>query len=108
MLLGAVTEEGVTVKDASELRIKETDRIRTVVDNLRLMGVAAEELPDGLVVPGRQKLRAAQVDSFGDHRIAMAFAVAGLSADGETVIEGAEAASVSFPEFWTTLDAVQG
>ncbi|SPE36001.1 3-phosphoshikimate 1-carboxyvinyltransferase [Candidatus Sulfopaludibacter sp. SbA6] len=102
-VLGAATEEGITVRDASELRIKETDRIRTVVDNLRRMGVAAEELPDGMVVPGGQKFRAAELDSFGDHRIAMAFAVAALRADGDSVIHGAEAASVSFPEFWETL-----
>jgi 3-phosphoshikimate 1-carboxyvinyltransferase len=106
-VLGAATEEGITVKDASELRIKETDRIQTVVGNLRLMGIEAEELPDGLVVPGRQKFHAARVDSFGDHRIAMAFAVAALGADGESVITHAEAASVSFPEFWDTLAAIQ-
>jgi 3-phosphoshikimate 1-carboxyvinyltransferase len=105
-VLGAATEEGVTVKDAGELRIKETDRIQTVVANLRRMGVEAEELPDGLVVPGRQMFRAAEVDSFGDHRIAMAFAVAALRADGESVIRGAEAASVSFPEFWDTLRGI--
>jgi 3-phosphoshikimate 1-carboxyvinyltransferase len=105
-VLGAATEQGLTVKDASELRLKETDRIRTVIENLRRMGVQAEELPDGFVVPGRQKFRAAQFDSFGDHRIAMAFAVAALRCDGESAIEGAEAASVSFPEFWNTLDAV--
>jgi len=105
-VLGAVTEEGLTVRDASELRIKETDRIATIVQNLRRMGVAAEELPDGLVVPGRQRLRAGTFDSFGDHRIAMAFAVAAVAAEGESIIEGAEAASVSFPEFWDTLRAV--
>jgi 3-phosphoshikimate 1-carboxyvinyltransferase len=70
------------------------------------MGVAAEELPDGMVIPGRQKFRAAQFDSFGDHRIAMAFAVAALRADGQSTIDGAEAASVSFPEFWQTLAAI--
>jgi len=102
-VLGAATEEGLTVKDASELRIKETDRIRTVVENLRRLGVAAEELPDGIVVPGRQTFRAGQFDSYGDHRIAMAFGVAALRADGPSVIENAEAASVSFPEFWDTL-----
>ncbi len=106
-VLGAATEEGLTVHDASELRIKETDRIQTVVENLRRMGVAAEELPDGLVVPGKQKFRAARFDSFGDHRIAMAFAVGALAGDGESVIEGAESASVSFPEFWDTLAAIQ-
>ena len=90
-------------KDAAELRVKETDRIHTVVDNLRRMGVAAEERPDGMLIPGRQKFHAAELDSFGDHRIAMAFAVAALAADGESVIHGAEAASISFPEFWATL-----
>src|SRR5208283_4922495 len=83
-VLGAATEEGIAVRDASELRVKETDRIRTVVDNLRRMGVEAEELPDGIVIPGRQKFRAAAIDSFGDHRIAMAFAVAALRGDGES------------------------
>ncbi len=102
-VLGAATEKGLTVRDAGELRIKETDRIRTVVDNLRLMGVQAEELPDGMVIPGRQQFHAARLDSSGDHRIAMAFAVAALRADGESTIEGADAASVSFPEFWDTL-----
>jgi 3-phosphoshikimate 1-carboxyvinyltransferase len=105
-VLGAATEEGLTVKDASELRIKETDRIKAVVDNLRRMGVAAEESADGMFIPGRQKFRAAAVDSFGDHRIAMAFAVAGLAADGDTTIDEAEAASISFPEFWDTLARV--
>jgi 3-phosphoshikimate 1-carboxyvinyltransferase len=105
-VLGAATEEGLTVRDASELRVKETDRIRTVVDNLRRMGVEAEELPDGMVIPGRQKFHAAELDSFGDHRIAMAFAVAALRGDGESVIQGAEAASVSFPEFWETLGQI--
>ncbi len=102
-VLGAATEEGLTVKDAGELRVKETDRIRTVVENLRRLGVEAEELPDGMVIPGRQKFRAGTFDSFGDHRIAMAFAVAALRGDGPSVIENAGAASVSFPEFWSTL-----
>jgi 3-phosphoshikimate 1-carboxyvinyltransferase len=105
-VLGAATEEGLTIRDAGELRIKETDRIATVVDNLRRLGVAAEELPDGMVIPGRQKFHAAEFDSFGDHRIAMAFAVAALRGDGESVIHHADAASVSFPEFWNTLERV--
>jgi 3-phosphoshikimate 1-carboxyvinyltransferase len=102
-VLGAASEEGLTIRDAGELRIKETDRIATVAENLRRMGCAVEELPDGLAIPGRQRFHAAALDSFGDHRIAMAFAVAALAADGESVIEGAEAASVSFPEFYGTL-----
>ena len=105
-VLGAATRDGLLVKDASELRIKETDRIRTICDNLRRMGVAVEEHADGLAVGGRQKFHAAELDSFGDHRIAMAFAVAALAADGESVIHGADAASVSFPRFWDTLAAV--
>jgi 3-phosphoshikimate 1-carboxyvinyltransferase len=106
-VLGAATEEGLTVRDAAELRVKETDRISTVVENLRRMGVEAEERQDGFIVPGRQRFRAARFDSFGDHRIAMAFAVAALCADGESVIEGAEAASISFPEFWGMLAAIR-
>jgi 3-phosphoshikimate 1-carboxyvinyltransferase len=107
-VLGAATREGLVVKDAAELRVKETDRIRTICENLRRMGVETEERPDGLVVPGRQRFHAAEIDSFGDHRIAMAFAVAALAADGESTIHGAEAASVSFPQFWDTLAAVSG
>ena len=103
-ILGAVSEHGLVVRDAKELRVKETDRIKTVLDNLRRMGVEAEELPDGMKIPGKQQFRGARVDSFGDHRIAMAFAVAGLVSDGETVNENAEAASVSFPEFYDLLD----
>ncbi|HZT34270.1 MAG TPA: 3-phosphoshikimate 1-carboxyvinyltransferase, partial [Bryobacteraceae bacterium] len=105
-VLGAASEEGLTVRDAGELRIKETDRIATVAENLRRMGVPAEELPDGLVIPGRQRFRAAEFDSFGDHRIAMAFAVAALRADAPSAIRQAGAASVSFPEFFTTLESV--
>jgi 3-phosphoshikimate 1-carboxyvinyltransferase len=105
-VLGAASEEGLTIRDAAELRIKETDRIATVRENLQRMGVEAQELPDGLVIPGRQPFHAAELDSFGDHRIAMAFAVAGLRADGPSVMQGAEAASVSFPEFYDTLRAI--
>jgi len=101
-VLGAASDKGLTVKDAAELRIKETDRIATVVENLRRMGVAAEEGADGFFVPGG-RLRAAKLDSFGDHRIAMAFSVAALCGDGESSIEGAEAAAVSFPEFFRIL-----
>jgi 3-phosphoshikimate 1-carboxyvinyltransferase len=102
-VLGAASEEGITIRDAGELRIKETDRIATIAENLRRMGVEAQESADGLAVAGRQRFRAAALDSYGDHRIAMAFAIAALCADGESVIEGAEAASVSFPQFYDTL-----
>jgi 3-phosphoshikimate 1-carboxyvinyltransferase len=102
-ILGARSEDGLVVADAAELKVKETDRIATVADNLRRMGVQIETRPDGFTVPGRQKFHAAQLDSFGDHRIAMAFSVAALAADGPCEIENAEAASVSFPEFFDTL-----
>ncbi len=105
-VLGAASEEGLTVRDARELRIKETDRIATMADNLRRMGVTVEEQPDGMMVPGRQRFKAAELDSFGDHRIAMAAAVAALAANGESTVCNAEAASVSFPEFWETLSRV--
>ena len=106
-VLGAVSRNGLVVRDAAELRVKETDRIATVAENLRRMGVEVESSEDAIAVPGQQRLRAAKLDSFGDHRIAMAFAVAALASDGECVIEGAEAASVSFPEFYDTLRLVR-
>jgi 3-phosphoshikimate 1-carboxyvinyltransferase len=102
-ILGATSEDGLTVTDAAELRVKETDRIATVAENLKRMGATVEVRPDGLYVPGRQKLRAAVLDSFGDHRIAMAFSIAALVADGQCAIDSAEAASVSFPEFYSKI-----
>ncbi len=99
-------EGGIEVRDAKELRIKESDRIAAVATNLRLMGAQVEELEDGLKIPGGQSLRGAELDSFGDHRIAMAFAVAALRAEGETLIRGAESASISYPAFFETLEEV--
>jgi len=106
-VLGAASEHGLVVRDAQELRIKETDRIATVAENFKRMGITVETTPDGMRVPGRQKFRAADFDSFGDHRIAMAFAVAALAGDGPSTIENAEAASVSFPEFWDILNGLR-
>lgn len=100
------SENGIEIRDASELRVKESDRIVSIVTNLRAMGAEVEEHPDGLRIPGKQKLHAAEIDSFGDHRIAMAFAVAGLRAEGETLIHRADAAVISYPEFFTTLEAM--
>ena len=97
---------GVEIRDAAELRVKESDRIAAVVRNLRAMGAEVEEFPDGMIIPGGQKLHGAEVESFDDHRIAMAFAVAALRADGETTIKGAEAVAVSFPEFFEALAKV--
>ena len=106
-VLGAASRDGLTVRDARELRVKETDRIATVAENMRRMGVTITTTEDGFHIPGGQQFRAAQVDSFGDHRIGMAFAVAGLRADGETTIDNADAASVSFPEFYDTLESIR-
>jgi len=92
--------------NAARLRIKESDRLAAMAQNLNAIGADVTELPDGLIIRGKDALRGGEVQSFGDHRIAMAFAVAGLAAEGETVIEGAEAASVSFPEFWDTLAGI--
>ena len=100
------SENGLEVRDAAELRVKESDRIAAVATNLRKMGAEVEELPDGLRVPGRQKLHGADLDSFGDHRIAMAFAVAALRAEGETLIHGADAAGVSYPTFFSDLRSI--
>jgi 3-phosphoshikimate 1-carboxyvinyltransferase len=102
-VLGAVSENGLTVRDAGELRVKETDRIATIEINLRKMGVQIESTPDGFFVPGKQTFHAAEVDSCGDHRIAMAFAVAALAADGPCIIKESQCAGVSFPEFFAIL-----
>lgn len=93
----------LTIREAHELRVKESDRIRSIVDNLRRMNIEVEEFADGLRIIGKQKLRGATVESYGDHRIAMAFAVAGLIAEGETKINNAAAAAVSLPEFYDLL-----
>ncbi len=100
------TSGGIRIRDARELRVKESDRIALVVKNLRAMGAEVAEFEDGLDVPGGQTLHGAAIDSGGDHRIAMAFSVAALRAQGETLIQGAESAAISFPEFFDLLDLV--
>jgi 3-phosphoshikimate 1-carboxyvinyltransferase len=102
-VLGAVSEDGLIVRNASELRVKETDRIETIAENLRRMKIQVNTTSDGIEIPGKQKFRAAEIHSHGDHRIAMAFSVAALAADGPCPIHEADAASVSFPEFYGTL-----
>jgi 3-phosphoshikimate 1-carboxyvinyltransferase len=98
------TDSGVKIRDAKELRVKESDRIALVVKNLRAMGAEVTEHEDGMDIPGGQTLRGGLVDAGMDHRIAMAFSIAALRAEGETEIRGAEAAAISFPEFYTWLD----
>jgi 3-phosphoshikimate 1-carboxyvinyltransferase len=100
------TRGGIRIRDARELRVKESDRIALVAKNLRAMGAEVEEYEDGLDVPGGQLLHGAVVDSGGDHRIAMAFAVAALRAEGDTLILGADAAAISFPEFFALMEQV--
>jgi len=105
-VVGSQVEGGIEIRDAAELRLKESDRIATTVQNLRAMGVEVEEFDDGLRVNGPTKLRGAKINPRGDHRIAMAFAVAGLLADEETEIEDADCVAVSFPGFFDLLDSV--
>ncbi len=100
------TGGGIRIRGARELRVKESDRIALVAKNLRAMGAEVEEFDDGLDVPGGQSLHGATIDSGGDHRIAMAFAVAALKAEGETLIQGADSAAISFPEFFDLLDQI--
>jgi 3-phosphoshikimate 1-carboxyvinyltransferase len=100
------TRGGIRIRDAKELRVKESDRIALVARNLRAMGAEVQEFEDGLDVPGGQALHGAVIDSGGDHRIAMAFSVAALRAQGDTLIQGAESAAISFPEFFDLLDLV--
>ena len=105
-VVGSQIEGGLEIRDAAELRVKESDRIATTADGLRAMGVEVEEFDDGLRVAGPARLRGAEIDSRGDHRIAMAFSVAGLIAEGKTEIKDAECVAVSFPEFFDLLESV--
>jgi 3-phosphoshikimate 1-carboxyvinyltransferase len=99
-VLGSQASGGLEISDARELRVKESDRISAIAANLRSMGAEVAEKPDGLILSGGQRLHGADIVTRGDHRIAMAFAVAALSAEGETRIHDAECADVSFPGFW--------
>jgi 3-phosphoshikimate 1-carboxyvinyltransferase len=105
-VLGSRAEGGLEISDAHELRVKESDRISAISASLRAMGVEVEEKPDGLLISGGRQLKGADILTQGDHRIAMAFAVAGLAAQGETRIHEAECADVSFPGFWDALKKI--
>jgi 3-phosphoshikimate 1-carboxyvinyltransferase len=102
-VLGTRMEEGLSFHGARELRVKESDRLSAVAENLRRMGAEVEEWPDGLRVPGRQKLKGSAIETYGDHRIAMAFAVAGLMAEGPTTIHDSGCVDISFPGFFELL-----
>lgn len=105
-VLGTQVSGGIEIRDAAELRTKETDRITATITNLRAMGAEIEEYEDGLAVAGPVSLRGAQLNSYGDHRIAMAFTVAALVADRESEISGAKCVAISFPEFFDLLETV--
>jgi 3-phosphoshikimate 1-carboxyvinyltransferase len=105
-VVGSQIPGGIEIRDASELRHKESDRLQATAVNLRNMGAEVEEHPDGLSISGPTTLRGTSLDSFGDHRIAMSFSVAALNADGTTEIRGAECVDISFPEFYKLLHSV--
>ena len=107
LAVAATYAQGDTlVYDAQELRAKETDRVETVVNGLDALGAMVEPTFDGMGITGGQRLRGAALESHGDHRLAMAWAIAALIASGETTIRGAEAVDVSYPGFWETLERV--
>lgn len=101
--LAPYTEDGIEIRDARELRVKESDRIAAMAENLRALGAQVEVRDDGLLIPGKQPLRGAEVDSFGDHRVAMACAVAALGAAGEVRIHNAGVVDISYPGFFSAL-----
>jgi len=105
-VVGSQIDGGIEIRDAAELRVKESDRIAATVAGLRAMGAEVEEFDHGLRVTGPTRLHSAVIDPHGDHRIAMTFAIAGLLADGETEITGANCVRVSFPEFFDLLESV--
>lgn len=104
---GAFAKGTTILRDATELRYKECDRIHAIVTNLRKLGAEIEEFKDGFAITGMVPLKGNTVSSYDDHRIAMAMGVAGLAASGTTTIQNADAASVSFPEFWDTISRLQ-
>jgi len=105
-VMGTQFNGGIEIGNASELRHKETDRLKATAHNLRAMGAEVQENEDGLNIGGPTKLRGAELESFGDHRIAMAFSIAGLIADGPTKISGSDCVRISFPEFYELLGQI--
>ena len=105
-VVGTQISGGIQIRDAEELRLKESDRLQATAENLRAMGAEVEEFDDGIAVSGPTELRGASINSFGDHRIAMAFSVAALLATGETNIKGSECVEISFPEFYQLLHSL--
>ncbi len=106
-IAGTVAQGEFKVRDASDLRNKESDRIKAIVKNLRKMGIDVEEYEDGFSFEGRKKLKGAFIETFNDHRIAMAFSIAGLIADGETIIDNPDCVKISFPNFYEIFKNIQ-
>jgi 3-phosphoshikimate 1-carboxyvinyltransferase len=104
---GCVAEGKTVIRDAAELRVKESDRIATMARELSKMGAQIEELPDGMIIYGGKQLSGAELDSHFDHRVAMSLAVAALVAKGETHIKNAQAADISYPDFWQDLQSLR-
>jgi 3-phosphoshikimate 1-carboxyvinyltransferase len=100
------TAGGIEVRDAGELRVKESDRLSAVTCNLQAMGAQVEQTEAGWRIPGGQRLHGAEIESYDDHRIAMAFAVAALRAEGDSVIHQAECVAISYPAFFEDLEKV--
>jgi 3-phosphoshikimate 1-carboxyvinyltransferase len=105
-VVGTQVSGGIQIRDAEELRLKESDRLQATANNLRAMGAEVDEFDDGIAVSGPTNLRGAAINSYGDHRIAMAFSVAALIAEGETQIENPDCAAISFPEFFKLLETL--
>ncbi|HIS31864.1 MAG TPA: 3-phosphoshikimate 1-carboxyvinyltransferase [Candidatus Limivivens intestinipullorum] len=105
-VLAAFAQGTTVIRDAQELKVKESNRIDTVVENLQAMGVSAEAAPDGMIIHGGRPLQGAVIDSHQDHRIAMAFTVAALASEGTTVIRGADCVNISYPGFYRDLKAL--
>ena len=105
-VVGTQVRGGIQIRDAEELRLKESDRLQATANNLRAMGAEVEEFDDGIAVSGSAELRGAAIDSYGDHRIAMAFSVAALLAQGGTEIKNPECVAISFPEFFGLLETL--
>jgi 3-phosphoshikimate 1-carboxyvinyltransferase len=105
-VLGTRLKQGLMIRDAAELRKKESDRINSIVTNLRALGIRLDEYEDGLWIPPGQQIQGGSVKAFGDHRIAMAFAVAGLVSTGGVSIDDPECVGISFPDFFSNLSGI--
>jgi 3-phosphoshikimate 1-carboxyvinyltransferase len=106
-VMAAAAEGETVIRDAAELKVKESDRIATVTEGLRAMGADITPTDDGMIIRGGRPLHGALIHTYGDHRLAMSFAVAGMIAEGETLLDNAECAAVSYPAFFTDLQRLQ-